>query len=143
MVKYSCKEKVVVQMRLNSKLSPERYLKNKVYFDSDLIEALELLDRKYRQAMDRENIYQAAICKLKDENTNLNFKYRCLTIDFRSLQFRYREKCDEGKTTDEIIKDIGKEIDEIKKDIDEVVRENEELHKENTDLINKVRILEK
>lgn len=130
-------------MRLNSKLSPERYLKNKVYFDSGLIEALELLDRKYRQAMDRENIYQAAICKLKDENTNLNFKYRCLTIDFRSLQFRYREKCDEGKTTDEIIKDIGKEIDEIKKDIDEVVRENEELHKENTDLINKVRILEK
>jgi transposase len=130
-------------MRLNSKLSPERYLKNKVYFDSGLIETLEALNRQLNKARERERIYQAAIYKLKDENVNLKFRYRCLTVDFKSLQFRYREKSEKEKTTDEIIKDIGKEIDEIKKDIDEVVRENEELHKENTDLINKVRILEK
>lgn len=96
-------------MKYENRLTPERYLNNKEYFDQGLIDSLEQQVQLNRKLKDRIQIYQARVEIDQKTIRDLKAKIRNLTTDTFNLKHRNRESDDEiGKLEKEI-----REINEI------------------------------
>lgn len=119
-------------MKFESRLSPERYLANKEYFDQSLIAALENQVTLNERLKYRIGVYEAKAAI--DRHT-----ITALTVKCKDLKAQIYALVKKDKASNE---DIGKLEDELKKIQDTISNEIESRDKTITDLLEYVKKLE-
>lgn len=92
-----------MHMNWTRRITPERYLENKEYFDQGLIDALENQKRKIERLENQNRIYAAKLEKDNHKITALTHKLRDMGVKL----YNFSKKCKEGNN----------EIDELRRDI--------------------------
>lgn len=131
------------QMSQANKLSPERYLANKEYFDKSLIECLERLTKKNEDLKFSLDAYKVVNADLRQKNRNLKFKLDDTNRKLMNLSKKSNVNNQEIDELHKIIQDINRKVDEditIRDEIiDEKQNENEKLQKKIEELEKKLR----
>jgi len=109
-------------MNFQNKLSPEKYLENKDYFDAGLIECLQARERKISDLQLTLAAYQIRHDKDQKRLTALTLKYKDLSSKLYNLK-SYK-------------KDSDAEIDDLKKEIQEIYKILNEVGNDKDDIIN-------
>ena len=130
-------------MKLEGRLTPERYLANKEYFDSGLIAALENQQEQNEKLRYRISIYEASLAKEKHARTALTLKIKDLKAKIYNLAHKDKaSKEDIGHLQDELKKiqeTIDDELGSRDKQIEEMLEYIKKLEKENEELRRKER----
>lgn len=130
-------------MKYQNRLTPEKYLENKEYFDQGLIDSLANQVEQNRKLKERIQIYQARI--ERDKTTIINLRQKCqnLTVEVWNLKHNKSDNQNEiGQLENEIrnVYDIlNKEVDSRDKTINELLEIIKKQDEEISDLKRKER----
>lgn len=119
-----------------NRMSPERYLQNKEYFDSSLIQLLEKQNKAIDNYKEKVEIYKATVFKLRAKITAQNHKIKDQKAIIGALSLAGKEK---DLTIEEILQRLQEIEDSVNKDLEEVITRNERLEKENSELKDQLR----
>lgn len=115
-----------------NKLSPERYLMNKEYFDRGLIECLE-----HTTSLNERLRFEIDALKLK--NTSLTTKLVQSDKQIAVLKCDVKDREEQVKKINDELDDLKKEIDdqtrEIKRQSDEIDKQSEEINRQHDELV--------
>lgn len=120
-------------MKLDGRLTPERYLSNKEYFDQGLIAALENQLKKNEKLKYQISIFEAALAKEKHARITLTVKIKDLNTKLYNLAHKDKASKEE----------IGRLQDELKKIQETVENEMGDYHKQMEEMLEYIKKLEK
>lgn len=133
----------LMDMKYQNRLTPERYLENKEYFDQGLIDSLANQTEQNKKLKDRILIYQARVERDKAIITNLKLKYKNMTAEVWNLKNNKSDNQNEIDHLENEIKNVydilNKEVDSRDKTINELLEIIKKQDEEISDLKRKER----